>query len=117
MKLIAQIKLQPVPEQADSLKRTLETVNAAANYVSEWAWNSDTFRQYDLHRACYYETRQRFNLSAQVVVRLIARAADGYKLDRTARRMLKPHGSIAYNQLIIMKGRHGRRWRCESSWG
>jgi len=113
MKLIARIKLQPAPEQADSLKRTLETVNAAANYVSEGA----SFRQYDLHRACYDETRQRFNLSAQLVVRLIARVADGYKLDRTARRMFKPHGSIAYNQLIIMKGRHGRRWRCESSWG
>ena len=32
MKLIAQLKLLPTPEQSDTLKRTLRTANTAANY-------------------------------------------------------------------------------------
>lgn len=40
MKLIAQVKLQPTPEQSDLLKKTLEQANAAANFASELAWKS-----------------------------------------------------------------------------
>ena len=101
MKLIAQVKLQPTPEQADYLRRTLEVANAAANYVSEVAWETRTFRQYDLHHACYRDVRGRFPLSVQMVVRLIAKVADAYKLDRKARRTFRPHGSIAYDDRIL----------------
>jgi putative transposase len=101
MKLIAQVKLQPRPEQAEYLKRTLETVNAAANFVSDHAWNTKTFRQYDLHHACYYAVRARFRLSAQMVVRLLAKVADAYKLDRRTQRIFKLQGSIAYDSRIL----------------
>jgi putative transposase len=43
MKLTAQLKLLPTPEQADSLKRTLEAANAACNYISNMAWETRTF--------------------------------------------------------------------------
>ena len=92
MKLIAQVKLQPAPEQADQLRHTLETANAAANYASDYAWTKGIFRQYDLHHALYYDLRQRFSLTAQIVVRLLAKVADGYKLDRKTKRIFKPHG-------------------------
>jgi len=101
MKLIAQVKLQPTPEQADLLQRTLEVANAAANFVSAHAWNTKTFRQYDLHHACYYDVRERYELSAQMTVRLLAKVADAYKLDRKARRRFRPHGSIAYDRNIL----------------
>ncbi len=45
MKVIAQLKLETAPEQANALKRTLETVNAAAHDISGLAWNTKTFRQ------------------------------------------------------------------------
>ena len=101
MKLIAQVKLQPAPEQADMLLETLKRVNAAANYTSEYAWTNGVFRQYDLHHALYYDLRQRFQLTAQIVVRLLAKVADGYKLDRKTKRTFKPHGSIAYDKRIL----------------
>lgn len=101
MKLIAQVKLQPEPGQTELLRRTLETVNAAANFVSEVAWETRTFRQYDLHRTCYYDVRARYELSAQMTVRLLAKVADAYKLDRKRQRRFHPHGSIAYDKRIL----------------
>ncbi|GIV81360.1 MAG: transposase [Anaerolineae bacterium] len=101
MKLIAQVKLQPAPGQTELLRRTLEVANAAANYVSEVAWETKTFRQYDLHHACYYAVRERYELSAQMTVRLLAKVADAYKLDRKTQRRFHPHGSIAYDNRIL----------------
>lgn len=101
MKLIAQVKLQPEPGQTELLRRTLEVANAAANYVSEVAWDTKTFGQYDLHHACYYTVRERYKLSAQMTVRLLAKVADAYKLDRKRKRVFHPHGSIAYDKRIL----------------
>lgn len=101
MKLIAQVKLLPDPDQYDALTRTLEQVNAAANHISRYAWHNRVFRQYDLHHALYYEVRETFGLTAQVVVRVLAKVADAYKLDRKNARTFKPHGSIAYDKRIL----------------
>lgn len=101
MKLTAQVKLLPTPEQADALKQTLEQANAACQFVSNVTWNTKTFRQYDLHHKCYQAAREQFNLSAQVAVRAIAKVADAYKLDRKTRRTFKPTGSIAYDDRIL----------------
>lgn len=101
MKLIAQIQLRPTPEQAESLVRTLERANAAANRLSDLAWSERTFRQYDLHRRAYQTVRTDFGLTAQVVVRLLAKVADAYKPDRLRRRTFRPLGSIAYDSRIL----------------
>jgi predicted transposase len=66
MKLIAQVKLLPAPEQADALRHTLEQANVACRFVSDTAWETKTFRQYDLHHKCYKGVREQFGLSAQV---------------------------------------------------
>ncbi len=101
MKLIAQVKLVPTEEQANALKHTLEATNEAANYISDRAWETRTFRQYDIHQIVYAEVRERFGLSAQVTVRVIAKVADAYKLDRKTKRTFKRHGSIAYDSRIL----------------
>lgn len=101
MKLIAQVKLQPTAEQAHALKRTMETANAVANQISAHAWNVGSFRQYDLHHDCYYEIREQFDLSAQMVVRAISKVADAYKPDRKTKRTFRPLGSIAYDNRIL----------------
>lgn len=101
MKLIAQVKLLPDPDQHDALKRTLEQVNAAANHISGYGWHNRVFRQYDLHHALYYAVREQFGLTAQIVVRVLAKVADAYKLDRQHARTFKPHGSIAYDSRIL----------------
>ncbi|MBU1750665.1 MAG: transposase [Chloroflexi bacterium] len=101
MKLVAQVKLQPTPAQAEALHRTLTTANAAANYISTRAWQTKTFRRYDLHHACYHDVRAQFDLAAQMTVRLLAKVADAYKVDRHCQRRFKPQGSIAYDSRIL----------------
>jgi IS605 OrfB family transposase len=101
VKLTTQVKLLPNDEQAHALRDTMARANAACNFVSAWAWEHDTFGQWSLHRACYREVRERFSLSAQVTVRVIAKVADAYKLDRETQRTFCPTGSIAYDERIL----------------
>jgi len=104
VKLVVQLKLVTTPEDHGALLATLERANDAANAISEIAWDTRTFGQFALHNACYHDIRSRFNLAAQVAVRLIAKVADAYKLDRKRLRAFRRHGSIAYDDRILRYG-------------
>jgi putative transposase len=101
VKLIVRLKLQTTPDDHAALLATLERANDAANVVSEHAWQSRTFGQYALQKGCYHDIKARFELTAQVVVRLIAKVADAYKLDRKRPRLFRRHGAIAYDDRIL----------------
>jgi IS605 OrfB family transposase len=101
MKLIAQIKLQPTPAQADNLKRTLETANAACNFISDVAWEVRTFGKFALQKLCYEQVREQFGLSAQMTIRALAKVGDAYKLDKRTKRAFRPLASIAYDDRIL----------------
>src|SRR5580700_1097370 len=101
MHLAAQLKLLPSAGQSGSLARTLNTFNAACDYISRTAWDSGTFRQFDLHKLCYREIRRRFGLTAQSAVRAISRVADACKLDRKTRRAFRVTGAAAYDDRIL----------------
>ncbi len=101
MKLVAQCKLLPTREQENLLKQTLERANAACNAISEYAWKDEVFRQYDLHEKLYRETRERYQLGAQVVIRCLSKVADAYRKDKRSQRRFKPLGSIAYDIRIL----------------
>lgn len=101
MKLTAKIKLQPAPYQFDMLLQTLEKANAACNYASEQAWDSKTFRQYDLHQLVYNDIRERFGLAAQMTVRAIAKVSYAYKINQKGRRNFSSHGAFPYDSRIL----------------
>ena len=101
MKLTIQLKLQPTPDQADTLKRTLETANAACNQIGQVAWHTRTFRQFGIHKLTYYDVKDAFGLSAQLTVRGIAKVADAYKRDRKTQRAFKPLGAVAFDDRIL----------------
>ena len=101
MKLIAQVKLQPTPEQADALRQTMLAYNDAANYISDQAWMLKTFRAYDLHHATYYPVREKFGLSAQLAIRVIKDVADAYKLDTHTKRTFRRMGSVTYDSRVL----------------
>jgi putative transposase len=101
MKVTVCLKLGTTPEDHVALLQTLEQANGAANAISQIAWELRTFAQYGLHKVCYHDIRARSELSAQIVVRLIAKVADAYKLDRKVRRVFRRHGSIAYDDRIL----------------
>lgn len=108
MKLIAQVKLQPTPEQANALRETMLAYNAAANYISQQAWERKSFRAYDLHHATYYAVREQFGLSAQLTIRVIADVANAYKLDTKTRRTFRKMGSATYDSRVL-------RWELDRS--
>jgi putative transposase len=101
MKLVAQLKLQPTPEQARLLKQTLHAANAACTRISEVAWEKGEFGKFALQRLCYRSVKADFGLSAQMVVRMLSKVADAYGLEMRSRRRFKPYGSIAYDDRIL----------------
>jgi IS605 OrfB family transposase len=101
MKLIAQLKLQPTPEQADALVRTMRAANAACDYISGVAWETRTFGKFALQKLCYETVREQFGLSAQMTVRALAKVGDAYKLDKRTKRTFRPLASIAYDDRIL----------------
>ena len=101
MKLIAQVKLITTRQEKDILKETLELANDACNYISDQAWENQCFKQYPLHKLTYHSTRNKFPLTAQVVVRCISKVADSYKVDQDTCRTFRPHGAIAFDSRIL----------------
>ncbi len=101
MKLVANIKLQPTPEQAELLQKTLERCNEACDWISAQAWEAETFRQFDLHKLVYQAVREQFKLASQVSVRCIAKVADAYKLDKETQRAFKLMGAQPYDDRIF----------------
>src|SRR5436305_7037479 len=73
MKLTVKVKLLPSDDQRQRLKQTLETANAACNWISQQAWESQTFGRVPLHKQTYYPVRQQLKLSTQLAVRCIAK--------------------------------------------
>jgi IS605 OrfB family transposase len=104
VKLTVPLKLQPSEKDAKALLQTLDKANTAANAISKIAWETGTFRQYALHKLTYHPIRAEFDLTAQMVVRLNAKVADAYKLDRKKLRVFRVHGSIAYDDRILRYG-------------
>jgi IS605 OrfB family transposase len=101
MKLIAQLKLQPTPEQSTMLTRTLEAANAACNFISDVAWEARTFGKFALQKLCYEQVREQFGLSAQMTIRALAKVGDAYKLDKRTKRTFRPLASSAYDDRIL----------------
>jgi putative transposase len=101
MKLVANIKLQPTPEQFQQLKETLERCNSACDYLSAKGFEAGILRTFDLQKLGYADIRERFGLSAQVAIRCIAKTADAYKPDKKVQRTFRKHAAQPYDDRII----------------
>lgn len=101
MKLTAKVKLQPTPEQAAALRDTIERANRCADWLSSMAWESGAFQKFSLQKVAYHEAKAKFGLTAQILVRLIGKVADSYKIDKKSQRTFRPHGAIPYDDRIL----------------
>lgn len=101
MKLTVALQLKPDEKQAQCLLATLERANQAANRISQQAWDNRIFQKFKLQNLIYYPIRQTFELTAQMVVRLVAKVCDAYKLNKKRLRVFRKHGSIAYDDRIL----------------
>ncbi|MBI4552615.1 MAG: IS200/IS605 family element transposase accessory protein TnpB [Candidatus Latescibacteria bacterium] len=101
MKQTLALKLQPSPDQADALTRTMTAFNAACNAIAEVAYRERSANKVKLQKLVYYDIRTRFDLSAQLTVRAIAKVAEAYKRDKTRQPRFRPTGAITYDQRIL----------------
>ncbi len=97
MKLIAQIRLNPTPEQHAALRETLVEANAACDVISAIAWQAHEFRRIPLQKLAYYQVKVSFRLGSQMLIRCIAKVSDAYKLDQNVQRTFRPQGAIAFD--------------------
>lgn len=101
MKLTAKVKLATNSGQAESLKQTMLIANKACNFISEQAWQSKIFGQYNLQKYLYHSVKNTFSLTAQAVIQCIVKVADSYKLGKNTQRKFKLLGAITYDSRIL----------------
>jgi len=114
MKLTTKLLLKPTPEQKQVLLDTMKQANAACDSISQWCWENKTFGQYKIHHGNYHTIKGSFYLSAQMVIRCIAKVCDSYKLDKKRQRSFRKYGSVAYDSRILSyKGALASIWTIE----
>src|SRR3990167_4676407 len=101
VKLTLKIKLLPNKEQEKLILKTIEEFNTVCNEISTIAWDNKTFNTYKLHHLCYHRIKSSFKLSAQLVVRAIAKVSDSYKLDKKVEREFRLKGAVTYDSRIL----------------
>ena len=102
MQLTSQILLDTTNEQADALKRTMRLTNSCCDFMSKRAFELNVFGRFALQKLIYREIRDTFPaLSAQVVIRALAKVCDGYASDDKKQRRFKPLGAIPYDSRIL----------------
>lgn len=104
MILTARVKLKPASWQAPLLMQVLETANRVCNFVSEKAWESQTFSRFKIHKLVYFEAREKFELNSQITLLCIAKVAHAYKTGPEKIRQFKRRGTIHHNH-------HTLNWR------
>jgi putative transposase len=101
VKLMAQVKLLPTPEQRAALLATMERFNAACDWLAGEAFAARCASKYDLQRDHYRALRERFDLSSQMAVRAISQVSEAYKRDKSTRPRFRPRASVPYDQRIL----------------
>jgi IS605 OrfB family transposase len=99
--LVAPVKLLPPAEDCEALHETLERANAARCWIAERGHAERRFGRSALHRLTYYETRERFGLSAQMTVRAIGSVVECFSRDRCALPRFRPHASFPFDSRIL----------------
>ncbi|WLR44402.1 transposase (plasmid) [Bacillus carboniphilus] len=101
MLLTAKIKIVPDAEQHQYLVETMHCFNKACNRISEIAFQNKTFSKVKIQKLCYYEIRNEFKLSAQLVIRAIAKVAEAYKVSKKTKCTFRSTGAVVYDQRVL----------------
>ncbi|MGC8645605.1 MAG: RNA-guided endonuclease TnpB family protein, partial [Thermoplasmata archaeon] len=96
-----QIKLLPDNKQREILTDTFKKFNEACNYISSIAFDKKLYNKVFLQRIVYRDIREKFSLSAQLAVRVIAKVVETYKVDKEHFHEFSDFGSIVYDQRIL----------------
>jgi IS605 OrfB family transposase len=102
MKRVVKVRLMPTEQQAASLATTLRVCNEAASWLSAKMHEGGVRRKYDAQKLFYRDLRQRWGLSAQAAIRVIAKVADAYSSLRASINAgnFGPPGSLRRNSVL-----------------
>jgi putative transposase len=104
------VRLEVDADGKAALRRTMETMNRAANRVAEVAFRERCRRRTPLHHLTYYPIREEFGLSAQMAVRVIGKVGGAYVRDPTRKPTFDLRGAVPYDHLYrSWKGRRMER--------
>jgi putative transposase len=95
------IKLLPDTDQHRKLQDTMKRFNQACDYISALAFEEKSFNKLKIHKLCYYDVREKFGLSSQMVVRAIGKVAESYKVDKKSVHTFRETGAIIYDERIL----------------
>jgi IS605 OrfB family transposase len=101
MKLTLQLKLLPTPEQAEALLDTMRRYNKAATFAAEQGFAADVFSAPSIQKLAYRACRECWDLSAQMAVRAIGKAAECFSRDKTVCPVFRPTGAMTYDERIL----------------
>jgi predicted transposase len=95
------IKLLTNEDQHNKLLETMKRFNQACNEISRIAFENKTNGKIKIQKLCYYKIREKFGLSAQMVVRAIGKVAESYKVDKKTLHTFKEAGAVVYDERIL----------------
>ncbi len=105
MKQTIAVKLEPTPEQASSLRLTMEAFNRGCDYVAQVAFQKRLANKIAIQPLVYGTLRSEFGLSSQMAIRAIAKAIEAYKeikkRDKNIQPTFDPHGAMVYDHHIM----------------
>jgi len=78
VKQVVKVQILPTADQAAALQATLNTCNEAASWLSTGMHTERVRRKHDAQKRFYTDLKERFGLSAQPAIRVIAKVADAY---------------------------------------
>ncbi len=102
MQIAIQLKLLATKEQKSILLSMMASFNSAASYVAKCAFKRKIFTRTSIHRLCYYDVRQKYQLKAQAAVRAIGKVIDCFGMSKDVCPKFKPYSAV------ILDGRNFR---------
>ena len=93
-------KLAPTLTQRSELDATLFAFADACNHIADVARRIHSRNKVKVQHACYQEVRERFGLSANLVIRAIARVCAALQVKSTAPSKFAPT-SVDYDQRVL----------------
>jgi IS605 OrfB family transposase len=101
VKLTVQIQLLPDKEQAMQMRETIETFNAACNWLAQEAFARKTSNNILMQKLFYADLREQFGLSAQMAAICVRHVASTYKRDKSKLPKFRRHAAMPYDRRIL----------------
>lgn len=101
MKLMVPIKLLADAREEGALKETIKETNAICNEISTFCFENRVWNRFKIHKQIYHRFKASFNVSAQIIVRSIAKVSDSYKSNKHTKAIFRDMGAITYDDCIL----------------